>query len=126
MSSSTTDWEECMSKKHNKPFWFNKVTGESRWTPPDSDIDDLSIFERAVSSGGSARDTERIVEETPPSAKSKVGSTEAELVTVGEELSVECPTHLSGKRDFLFRGFDPNKKSRSTFSFVPIQHNTQL
>jgi hypothetical protein len=27
-------WEEHISKKTGKPYWFNPITGQTQWTPP--------------------------------------------------------------------------------------------
>lgn len=28
------EWTKCLSSKHQRYYWFNSATGESRWTPP--------------------------------------------------------------------------------------------
>lgn len=96
----SVEWEECMSKKHSKKFWFNKVTGESRWSPPD---------EKGGDQGAALLATE--VEGTT-SAEAAAAVKEADDAAEGKKEISECPSHLSGKRDFLFRGFEANKKAR--------------
>eukprot|EP01134_Creolimax_fragrantissima_P008220 CFRG8220T1 len=32
--ATNEEWKECRSKSKNIPYWFNKSTGESRWSPP--------------------------------------------------------------------------------------------
>ena len=120
-ASAPTEWEECMSKKHGKPFWFNRFTGESRWTPPEG---------MAVAGGpavGAKTDATATAAKAPVSSSSgsKLSASapsftplKAETESAGGDKAsggavlVECPQNLQGKRDFLFRGFDPNKKSK--------------
>ena len=114
-SNPSAEWEECVSKKHGRPFWFNRFTGESRWQPPDS-----------VASRSEARkitpevDSESRAPETADDTATQTESSDATDTRVQRKIDVDendridpkCPANLQGKRDFLFRGFAPNKKSK--------------
>lgn len=41
--SHTSPWRECYSAKQKMTYWFNSITGESRWTAPDNDISSKTI-----------------------------------------------------------------------------------
>jgi len=88
------EWDERMSRTHGRQYWFNKRTGESVWERP------TTATTTEVPSPSPS----------PAAAVSSVSSSSGAEATVGDDIT--CPQNLSGKRDFLFRGYDATKKTK--------------
>lgn len=112
---ASVEWKQLISSKHNQPYWFNEVTGESRWEKPsDTATQHLETLENddARHCRKRPRVNEKgendLNEKEPYSSAVVVASAEADegnLPSLSNAQTQNCPEHLLWKRNYLFKGF---------------------